>query len=170
MKQDIILQRLISFPYLLCFLLFLFPLLTVSCADKVIEPTAYELASGIDIGSILSEKERTFLEAGTELKNYQAEVLYLIFLEIFLAAVFAFISPIGSCGFGLAALIALWFFIYQIPTFFVKSGLTFITVKPGLGAYAVSMMLIIGIASSIAAIVRRYRKKKESAESFEDSI
>ncbi len=165
MKSEKVLQRLVSFPYFLCFLLFLFPVLTVSCAEKVVfEPTAYQLVSGIDISSLQTEDRllETWMEnAGTALnfEDIQVKVFYLIFASILLAAVCAFLFPFGSFIFGFSALIGLWFFIHQASSYFVQIGLPVISVKAGLGAYAVSMMLLVGIATSLAAVIRQVKSK-----------
>ncbi|MDR1760326.1 MAG: hypothetical protein LBR60_07355 [Fibrobacter sp.] len=169
MKQEKVLQRLISFPYLLCFLLFLFPVLTVSCSEKtVLEPTAYQLASGIDMAGVQTEDRllETWIEnmgAALNFEEVQIKVFYLIFASILLAAVCAFFFPFGSLIFGLSAFIGLWYFIYQTSSYFVRIGFPMISVKAGLGAYAVSMMLLVGMATSLAAVIRQQRNSKKQA-------
>ena len=60
MKSDLkLFHKLASFPFLLIFVAFLFPLVNVSCSEKVVaEPNVYELIAGVTPESVL--KEETF--------------------------------------------------------------------------------------------------------------
>jgi hypothetical protein len=89
-------------------------------------------------------------------------VLYGIFAAILVAGGFAFVSPVGSLVLGAASLTGLWFFIYRFMDLVEKSQFGFIVVAPHVGAYCVSMLLIIGIAMSLAFLIRPIiRKNKE---------
>lgn len=165
-------QKWISLPFALALLGFFFPLLTFSCSEKVIaEPNAYELALGVDLNNELGEEEQKIVEKmktenpkafeNNPLKLQSMPVLYGIFVAIFVAGVFAFISPVGSLVLGIASLTGLWFFIYRIMDLVEKSPYNFIQIAPHIGAYCVSMLLIIGIAISLAFLIRPLLHKSE---------
>ncbi len=165
-------QRMVSIPFGLALIGFLFPLFTFSCAERTVaEPNAYELAMGLDVTSVLSDEENKILkdlsqENGGALANVpmrleKIPVLFGIFVAILVAGLFAFVTPVGSCVMGVMSLISLWIFIQNMPTYILQSGFgMMIEVKPGIGAYCVSMLLIIGIAMSLAAIVKYHQALK----------
>ena len=158
-------QKWISLPFALALVGFLFPLLTFSCSEKVIaEPNAYELAIGLDLEKELGEEEKQVVENMKKenpkafekdpLQLQSMPVLYGIMAAILIAGGFAFISPVGSLVLGIASLTGLWFFIYRLTDLVKQTQFSFITVEPHVGAYCVSMLLIIGISISIAFLIR----------------
>jgi hypothetical protein len=173
MKDEQRFQKWISLPFALALVAFLFPLFTFSCSEKVIaEPNGYELALGVDLEKELGEEEQTIVNnmkaenpkafEKNPLKLESMPVLYGIFAAILVAGGFAFVSPVGSLVLGVASLTGLWFFIYRFMDLVEKSQFGFIVVAPHVGAYCVSMLLIIGIAMSLAFLIRPIiRKNKE---------
>ncbi len=168
MEQLKIFQRMISIPFGLALVAFLLPLFSFSCAERIIaEPNAYELAMGVDMTSVLSKEESQILkdlseENGNALANVpthmdKVPVLFAIFAAVLVAGLFAFVTPVGSGLMGLMSLVALWIFITRMPSLLLRRGLGFIEVKPAWGAYCVSILLIIGIAMSIATIVKYHQ-------------
>lgn len=162
----------ISLPFALALLAFLFPLLTFSCSEQVIaEPNAYELALGVDLKSQLADKELEMIEKmmvenpkafeKNPLKLEPMPVLFGIFAAIFVAGIFAFITPLGSAVLGMASLTGLWFFIYRFTAIVEKGQFGFITITPHIGAYCVSILLIIGIALSLAFTIRPLLRKNK---------
>jgi len=56
-------QRLVGLPYLLAILGLLMPLASVSCTEQVIaEPSMYEIALGLDLGTELKEPATSLLK------------------------------------------------------------------------------------------------------------
>ena len=119
----------VSIPFGLALIGFLFPLFTFSCAERTVaKPNAYELAMGLDVTSVLSDEENKILkdlsqENGGALANVpmrleKIPVLFGIFVAILVAGLFAFVTPVGSCVMGIMSLISLWLFIQNMPTQF----------------------------------------------------
>ncbi|NLO23205.1 MAG: hypothetical protein GX116_02585 [Fibrobacter sp.] len=158
-------QKFIPLPFLLALVSFLFPLFTLSCSEKtIIEPNAYELAMGLDLNKHFNEEEQkialainqkaesSLLQNDTKLIAYP--VFYGLFAAILLAALFALLSPIGSLALGVASLITLWFILYKQITHIHQIATGVLQIKPHIGAYSVSFFLIMGIAMSIAFLIR----------------
>jgi len=173
MKSDLkLFQKLASFPFLLIFIAFLFPLVNVSCSEKVVaEPNVYELVTGVTPESVLKAetfdavkimkqhepRAKEFLEQPIE----SPRAVLPIMIAVALAAVFAFISPVGSLTMGLAAFTALWVFIYNLSATVVRQHYDFLVIEPGVGAYCISFLLVIGIAMNMAVLIRNYRANKQ---------
>ncbi len=173
MKADLkLFQKLASFPFLLIFVAFLFPLVNVSCSEKVVaDPNVYELIAGVTPESVLGEetskavkeikekevRAKTFLEQPIA----TTRAVLPIVVAVALAAVCAFITPVGSLAMGIAAFTSLWVFIYNLNATVVRQHYDFLVIEPGVGAYCVSFLLVIGIAMNIAVIIRNYRAKKQ---------
>lgn len=175
LKQYKLFQRLISVPYALIFVAFLLPLVSVSCMDKVVaQPNAYSLSTGVDLKKALDPQT---IQALDEIKQNGDEsmqipmqtealpVLFVLFVGVLAAVVFAFVTPVGTLAMGVADLLVLWVFLNRLPYMFQAQDLPF-TVKPAAGAYCVSMLLIIGIAMSLAAIIRYHKLKAAEAKAF----
>ena len=140
-KNAKILRKLTAFPFLLVFLAFLFPLVNISCAEKVVaNPNTYELVSGVTPETFLGEKERK---------------------AVVLAAICAFFTPVGSLAMALAAFVSLWVFIYNLSVTIQTEHYDFLTVKPAVGAYCITFLLIIGIAMNLTVIIRTAREKRQ---------
>ncbi|MCK9183117.1 MAG: hypothetical protein M0P13_09615 [Fibrobacteraceae bacterium] len=172
MQEFKLFQRLCSFPFALVLVAFLFPLVSFSCAERVVaEPNAYQLAMGVKPLSLLEEKERAALADMSEKEPQVSEffnqrlqtapILVPIIVAVVLAGVFAFFSPVGSLAMGLAALVSLWVFIYRLPSTLQSQNYDFLTVKPAVGAYCASMLILVGIAMSLAAIIKYHRLMKQ---------
>lgn len=175
-------RRLTSIPFLFVFLAFLMPLVVFSCAatpgvsenaKKIAEFNAYELANGVSFTEDLKENE-TFQNRILKLRESNPEafkqlevleqpsyVLYIIFIGILLASIFAWFSPVGSLVMGLCSFSALWIYIDQLSIIFEKMGIgPIIFVEAAHGAYAASMLMIIGFAMNITSIVRPFLDKR----------
>lgn len=173
LKQYKLFQRLIAVPYALIFVAFLLPLASVSCMDKVVaQPNAYSLSMGVNLTKALDAQTiRTLDEIqknGDEsmkipMRTEPMPVLFILFAGVFAAALFAFLTPVGTLAMGVADLLVLWVFLNRLPAMFEAQDLPF-TVKPAAGAYCVSMLLIIGIAMSLAAIIRYHKLKAAEAK------
>ncbi|MBP5246299.1 MAG: hypothetical protein J6Z31_00335 [Fibrobacter sp.] len=182
MKSDLkLFQKLASFPFLLIFVAFLFPLVNVSCSEKVVaEPSTYELIVGVTPESVLGEETS---KAVKEIKQNEARAkefleqpietsraVLPIVVAVALAAVCAFFTPVGSLAMGIAAFTSLWVFIYNLSATVVRQHYDFLVVEPGIGAYCISFLLVIGIAMNIAVIIRSFKanKQKKLEESTKD--
>lgn len=177
-KNSGILQKLTAFPFLLIFLAFLFPLVNVSCAEKVVaSPNAYELISGVTPETFLGEKERTVAE---EMKRNEPRlseffeqpvqttaVIVPVIVAVALAAVCAFLTPVGSLAMALAAFVSLWVFVYNLSVTIQAEHYDFLTVKPAVGAYCVTFLLVIGIAMNLAVIIKTARENRQDSRNKE---
>ena len=174
-------QRLASFPFLLIFLALLFPLVNVSCSEKVVaEPNVYEFISGVTPETVLDEETS---KAVNEMKEKAPRVkaffeqpiktsraIIPVAVAVALAAACAFITPVGSLAMALAAFASLWVFIYNLSATVVRQHYDFLTVEPAVGAYCISFLLVIGIAMDLAVIIKNYRlnKQKQKEENTQD--
>lgn len=168
-------QKLASFPFLLIFLAFLFPLVNISCAEKVVaDPNAYELISGVTPETFLTgDKEKRAVEdmkrneprmkEFLEQKIQTSAVIIPVIVAVALAAVFAFISPVGSLAMALAAFVSLWVFIYNLSVTVEREHYDFLTVEPAVGAWCVTFLLAIGIAMNLTVIIKNSRMKKQES-------
>ena len=164
-------RRIISAPYLLALLGLLLPLMNVSCAEKVIaEPSFYEIATGADLRETLKEPAKGYL-LKMEKDNPKAldrfhtsmpefpklqpmPVLFGIVAALVLAAVFAWFTPLGSLTLGILAMCALWALLAQMGSICANIGMQVLQVEPGHGIYAASVLILIGTAMNLAAIIR----------------
>ncbi len=164
-------RRIISAPYLLALLGLLLPLMNVSCAEKVIaEPSFYEIATGADLRETLKEPAKGYLlkmekdnpKALDRFRTSMPEfpklqpmpVLFGIIAALVLAAVFAWFTPLGSLTLGILAMCALWALLAQMGSICANIGMQVLQVEPGHGIYAASVLILIGTAMNLAAIIR----------------
>ena len=164
-------RRIISAPYLLALLGLLLPLMNVSCAEKVIaEPSFYEIATGADLRETLKEPAKGYLlkmekdnpKALDRFRTSMPEfpklqtmpVLFGIVAALVLAAVFAWFTPLGSLTLGILAMCALWALLAQMGSICANIGMQVLQVEPGHGIYAASVLILIGTAMNLAAIIR----------------
>lgn len=181
-------KRITAIPYLLVIVALLMPLTTVSCNDdKVIaSPNLYELASGLDLDDALQEPALGMLkkmETGNPaaLEKFRGTMpnfpkmepmpfLYAILIGAFIAAAFAWISPLGSIAMGMMTMVAMSAFFAKLTEILAALGIPLLSVNPGHGYYAATMMIFIGTAMNLATIIRPIivelkarRAKKKSA-------
>lgn len=174
LKSDIrfkFFRRFISAPYLLALLGLLLPLMNVSCAEKVIaEPSFYEIATGVDLREALQEPAKGYLlkmekdnpkaldRFRTSMPNFPKlqpmPVLFGIVAALVLAAVFAWFTPLGSLTLGILAMCALWALLAQMGEICANIGMQVLQAEPGHGIYAASVLILIGTAMNLAAIIR----------------
>jgi len=164
-------RRIISAPYLLALLGLLLPLMNVSCAEKVIaEPSFYEIATGADLRETLKEPAKGYLlkmekdnpKALDRFRTSMPEfpklqpmpVLFGIVAALVLAAVFAWFTPLGSLTLGILAMCALWALLAQMGAICANIGMQVLQAEPGHGIYAASVLILIGTAMNLAAIIR----------------
>lgn len=164
-------RRFISAPYLLALLGLLLPLMNVSCAEKVIaEPSFYEIATGVDLREALQEPAKGYLlkmekdnpkalnRFRTSMPNFPKlqpmPVLFGIVAALVLAAVFAWFTPLGSLTLGILAMCALWALLVQMGEICANIGMQVLQAEPGHGIYAASVLILIGTAMNLAAIIR----------------
>lgn len=164
-------RRIISAPYLLALLGLLLPLMNVSCAEKVIaEPSFYEIATGADLRETLKEPAKGYLlkmekDNPKSLDRFRTSmpefpklqpmpVLFGIVAALVLAAVFAWFTPLGSLTLGILAMCALWALLAQMGSICANIGMQVLQVEPGHGIYAASVLILIGTAMNLAAIIR----------------
>jgi len=170
-------QRLVGLPYLLAILGLLMPLASVSCTEQVIaEPSMYEIALGLDLGTELKEPATSLLKKMEEgnprsierfkdfIPNFpkMEPMLHLfgIAAALFLAAVFALLAPLGyyaslgSLALGMLSMFSLWAVLSQIGALCNAIGMNVLRVDPGVGIYCASVLILIGTAMNLACIVR----------------
>ena len=170
-------QKLVGLPYLLSILGLLMPLASVSCTDQVIaEPSMYEIALGLDLGTELKEPATSLLKKMEEgnprsierfkdfIPNFpkMEPMLHLfgIAAALFLAAVFALLAPLGyyaslgSLALGVLSMFSLWAVLSQIGALCNAIGMNVLRVDPGVGIYCASVLILIGTAMNLACIAR----------------
>lgn len=170
-------QRLVGLPYLLAILGLLMPLASVSCTEQVIaEPSMYEIALGLDLGTELKEPATSLLKKMEEgnprsierfkdfIPNFpkMEPMLHLfgIAAALFLAAVFALLAPLGyyaslgSLALGMLSMFSLWAVLSQIGALCNTIGMNVLRVDPGVGIYCASVLILIGTAMNLACIAR----------------
>ena len=164
-------RRIISAPYLLALLGLLLPLMNVSCAEKVIaEPSFYEIATGVDLREALQEPAKGYLlkmekdnpkaldKFRTSIPDFPKlqpmPILFGIVAALVLAAVFAWFTPLGSLTLGILAMCALWALLAQMGAICANIGMQVLQAEPGHGIYAASVLILIGTAMNLAAIIR----------------
>ena len=188
-KRFRLFQRLVGLPYLLALLGLLMPMASVSCTDQVIaEPSMYEIALGYDLGTELREPASGLLKKMEEgnprsierfkdfIPNFpKMEPVFPLFGiagALVIAAIFAFISPLGyyaslgSLAMGMLSMFSLWVLLSQVGAFCNTIGMNVLKVEPAAGAYCASILILIGTAMNLACIARpivdglRAKKKK----------
>ena len=188
-KRFRLFQRLVGLPYLLALLGLLMPMASVSCTDQVIaEPSMYEIALGYDLGTELREPASGLLKKMEEgnprsierfkdfIPNFpKMEPVFPLFGiagALVIAAIFAFISPLGyyaslgSLAMGMLSMFSLWVLLSQVGAFCSTIGMNVLKVEPAAGAYCASILILIGTAMNLACIARpivdglRAKKKK----------
>lgn len=165
-------KKITAIPYLLVIVALLMPMANVSCSeDQVIaSPNVYELASGLDLDESLKEPALGMLkkmEAGNPaaLEKFRVNMpnfpklepmptLYVLLLGAFLAAVFAWISPLGSIAMGMLTMVAMGAFFTKIVEIIANQGIPLLSVQPGQGYSAAIIMIFIGTAMNLATIIR----------------
>ena len=164
-------RRIISAPYLLALVALFLPLMNVSCAEKVIaEPSFYEMAVGLDLREALKEPAKGYLlkmekDNPKSLDKFKQSipqfpklnavpVLFGVVAALVLAAVFAWITPLGSLTLGILAMTSLWVFISKMAQICGSMGMQVLSVDPSYGVYAASALILIGTAMNLAAIAR----------------
>ena len=170
-KRFRLFQRLVCAPYLLALLGLLMPVATVSCTEKVIaEPSFYEIATGVDLREALQEPAKGYLlkmekdnpkaldRFRTSMPNFPKlqpmPILFGIVAALVLAAVFAWFTPLGSLTLGILAMCALWALLAQMGEICANIGMQVLQAEPGHGIYAASVLILIGTAMNLAAIIR----------------
>lgn len=170
-------QKLVGLPYLLAILGLLMPLANVSCTEQVIaEPSMYEIALGLDLGTELKEPATSLLKKMEEgnprsierfkdfIPNFpkMEPMLHLfgIVAALLLAAVFALLAPfgyyasLGSLALGMLSMFSLWAVLSQIGALCNTIGMNVLRVDPGVGIYCASVLILIGTAMNLACIAR----------------
>lgn len=165
-------KKITSIPYLLVILALLMPLANVSCNDEkvIAEPNLYELASGLNLEESLQEPALGMLkkmETGNPkamekfrdtMPNFPKmepmPVLYAILIGAFLAAAFAWFTPLGSITMGMLTMVASWAFLAQLSQLNAAMGIPLLKVEPGMGIHAASALILIGTAMNLASIIR----------------
>ena len=170
-------QRLVGLPYLLAILGLLMPLANVSCTEQLIaEPSMYEIALGLDLGTELREPATSLLKKMEEgnprsierfkdfIPNFpkMEPMLHLfgIMAALFLAAVFALLAPLGyyaslgSLAMGMLSMFSLWAVLSQVGALCNAIGMNVLRVDPGVGIYCASVLILIGTAMNLACIAR----------------
>jgi amino acid transporter len=176
-KRFRIFQRLVGLPYLLALLGLLMPMASVSCTDQVIaEPSIYEIALGYDLETELREPASSLLKRMEEgnprsierfkdfIPNFpKMEPVFPLFGiagALVIAAIFAFISPLGyyaslgSLAMGMLSMFSLWVLLSQVGAFCNTIGMNVLKVEPAAGAYCASVLILIGTAMNLACIAR----------------
>lgn len=168
-------QKLTAFPFLLIFIAFLFPLVNISCSEKVIaDPNLYELVSGVTPETFLDGKERSAVEEmkanEPQLKEFFEQqistttIVIPILVAVVLAILCAFWTPVGSLAFALAAFVSLWVFIYNLSMTIQTQHYDFLTVSPAVGAWCATFLLMIGIAMNLTVIIQNYRSNRQASK------
>ena len=165
-------KKLTAIPYLLVVFALMMPLANISCNDEkvIAEPSLYELASGLDLEKALQDPALGVLkkmEAGNpaamgkfretmpEFPKLQAfPFLYVILLGAVLAAIIAWITPLGSITIGILTMVSMWFFLSQLGQLNVAMGIPLLKVEPGIGIHAATTLILIGSAMNLATIAR----------------
>lgn len=169
-------KKITALPYLLVLLALLMPLANVSCSfndsdtKPVLEANIYSFAVGLDLDKSLSPKASEMLhnmvDKNQATKNKLLAVMpdfpkmqsmpYLwgIVLAVILAALFAFVTPLGSLTMGMLGMFSLWAFLLQVDKISAAFGIPMLKVGPGVGIYAASTLVIIGTAMNLASIIR----------------
>lgn len=181
-------KKIIAAPYLLVLLALLMPLANVSCtfdeaqSKPILEASVYDLAMGVNLDealvpdaskqlhNMIDKNEATQKKLTAIMPNFPKmepmNYLWGIAIALLLAAVFAFISPLGSLTMGMLAMFSLWAMLMQLGELCSAMGIPMLKVDPGVGIYAASALILIGTAMNLAVIVRpiveEFRAKKKA--------
>lgn len=165
-------KRITAIPYLLVVFALLMPLANVSCNDdKVIAaPNVYELASGLDLETSLQDPALSMLkkmETGNPAaiekfrqtmpnfpKMEPMKFLYALLIGAFLAAAFAWLTPLGSIAMGMLTMVAMGAFYMKVAEQIDKMGIPLLSIEPGIGYTAATVLIFIGTAMNLAVIIR----------------
>ena len=169
-------KKIIAAPYLLVLLALLMPLANVSCtfdeaqSKPILEASVYDLAMGVNLDealvpdaskqlhNMIDKNEVTQKKLTAIMPNFPKmepmNYLWGIAIALLLAAVFAFISPLGSLTMGMLAMFSLWAMLMQLGKLCSAMGIPMLKVDPGVGIYAASALILIGTAMNLAVIVR----------------
>lgn len=169
-------KKITAIPYVLVLLALLMPLANVSCSfneqasSALMEPNLYQLAMGVDLDESLPPKASNMLHNMVDKNQATREKLLTVMPEFpkmesmpylfgiafaaLLAAVFAFITPLGSLTMGMLAMFSMWAFLLQLDGFSSAFGVPMLRVDSGVGIYAASALILIGTAMNLAAIIR----------------
>ena len=136
----------------------------------IAEPSFYEIATGLDLHDALKEPAKGYLEKMEKsnpksLDKFRESLpgfpqleavphLFAIVGALVLAAAFAWFTALGSLAMGMLSMVALWAFFSQIGRACVNAGMQVLHVEPGAGIYAASVLILIGTAMNLAAIIR----------------
>ncbi|MCQ2123684.1 MAG: hypothetical protein MJZ25_05795 [Fibrobacter sp.] len=165
-------KRITAIPYLLVIVALLMPIANVSCNDdKVIaSPNVYELASGLDLETALQEPAIGMLkkmETGnpkaierfrTTIPNFPKmdpmPALYILLVGAILAAAFAWFTPLGSIALGMLTMVSMGAFYAKLAELLANMGIPLLSVDPGIGYNAATILIFIGTAMNLAVIIR----------------
>lgn len=183
-------KKITALPYLLVLLAMLMPMANVSCSfdetktKPILEVSVYDLATGVDLDESLDSSAAKQLHGMID-KNKATKAKFLammpdfpkmsampylwgIAVAVFLAAVFAFVTPLGSLTMGILAMFSLWAFLSQLGALSASLGIPMLSVNPGVGIYAASVLILIGTAMNLAAIIRpmieEFKAKKKTVD------
>ena len=148
------------------------PIANVSCNDdKVIaSPNVYELASGLDLETALQEPAIGMLkkmETGnpkaierfrTTIPNFPKmdpmPALYMLLVGAILAAALAWFTPLGSIALGMLTMVSMGAFYAKLAELLANMGIPLLSVDPGIGYNAATILIFIGTAMNLAVIIR----------------
>lgn len=165
-------KRITAIPYLLVIVALLMPIANVSCNDdKVIaSPNVYELASGLDLETALQEPAIGMLkkmETGnpkaierfrTTIPNFPKmdpmPTLYMLLVGAILAAALAWFTPLGSIALGMLTMVSMGAFYAKLAELLANMGIPLLSVDPGIGYNAATILIFIGTAMNLAVIIR----------------
>lgn len=165
-------KRITAIPYLLVIVALLMPIANVSCNDdKVIaSPNVYELASGLDLETALQEPAIGMLkkmETGnpkaierfrTTIPNFPKmdpmPALYMLLVGAILAAALAWFTPLGSIALGMLTMVSMGAFYAKLAELLANMGIPLLSVDPGIGYNAATILIFIGTAMNLAVIIR----------------
>lgn len=169
-------KKITALPYLLVLLALLMPMANVSCslndtkAKPILEVSVYDLATGVNLDASLDSSAARQLHGMID-KNKATQDKFLAIMPDFpkmssmpylwgiaaavlLAAVFAFVTPLGSLTMGMLAMFSMWAFLSQLGALSASLGIPMLSVDPGVGIYAASALILIGTAMNLASIIR----------------
>lgn len=169
-------RKISALPYLLVLLAMLMPLANVSCSlnetqtKPVLEVSVYDLAVGVDLDKSLTPEaakqlhnmvdknkatQEKFLSIMPDFPKMGAmPYLWGIAIAVLLAAVFAFVTPLGSLTMGMLGMFSMWAFLSQLGALGSSLGIPMLSVDPGVGIYASSALILVGTAMNLASIIR----------------
>lgn len=181
-------KKISALPYLLVLLAMLMPMANVSCSlnetqtKPILEVSIYDLAMGVDLDKSLAPNAAKQLHGMVD-KNQATKDKFLAMMPDFpkmnampylwgisaavlLAALFAFVTPLGSLTMGMLAMFSMWAFLSQLGALSASLGIPMLSVDPGVGIYAASALILIGTAMNLASIIRpmveEFKAKKKA--------